>query len=381
METIDQLLYRLSKLDIKIWAEEERLRCNAPKGMLTQDLRAELSARKSEILAFLGSNRLLAPGEHAEVQGQPRIEPVERRGPPPLSFAQQRLWFLDQLEEANRAYTLVGAIQLRGGLNVPLLERCFAQIVQRHEVLRTTFPVVDGQPVQSIAESLEIAIEVVDLRAVPEVDKRKRVDSIVAAQAKRPFDLMQGPLLRLQLLHVGPSPAGAHLFSSNTGDAEHVLIVTLHHIIADGWSFGLLIQEISELYAAALAGERASLAALPIQYADFAHWQRERVQSGALAGQLAYWQRQLKGAPAQLELPTDHARPPVQRFEGLAARFEIEGELLDSLTSIGKRAGASLFMTLYAAFAAFLARYSGQDDLVVGTPIANRNRPEIAFGA
>ena len=289
----------------------------------------------------------------------PPIKPAPRSEPLPLSFAQQRLWFLAQLEGQSAAYSMPAAIHLRGNLQLSALEQALAAIVQRHETLRTTFKVVNGAPVQVIAPTQSLSLSVVELQSFPE--PFTQVERFATAEAQRPFDLTQG-LVRVVLLHLGES---------------HVLLVNMHHIVSDGWSVGIFIRELSVLYTAYCQGSPSPLPALPIQYADFAVWQRRWLSGEVLAQQLHYWKQHLAGAPLLLELPTDRPRPPVQSFRGGTVPLQLDQELTKQLKTLSQQSGATLFMTLLAAFAVLLSRYSNQEDLVIGSPIANRNRHEI----
>ena len=281
----------------------------------------------------------------------------------PPSFAQERLWFFDQLEPASASYRLSMVRRLGGRLDVQALERSLNEIVRRHESLRTTFPAVDGQPVQAVLSSLAVALPVVDLREVPSDEREGQARQMATEELLRPFDLAKGPLLRPMLLSL---------------DAEdHVLVVALHHIVSDGWSMGVLSRELSTLYEAYSAGRPSPLPELPIQYADFAVWQRQWLQGAVLDKQLVYWREQLDGSPALLSLPTDRPRPLIQTYRGARQSLTIPQALSESLKALSIEEGATLFMTLLAALQVLLYRYTGQEDIVVGTPIANRNREEI----
>ncbi|WP_442949188.1 amino acid adenylation domain-containing protein [Nostoc sp.] len=281
----------------------------------------------------------------------------------PLSFAQQRLWFLEQLEPGNPFYNQPAAVRLTGALNLAVLEQSFNEILHRHEVLRTTFSTVEGQPVQVIAPTLALKLPVVDLQKLPDADREKEVLRLATKEAQMPFNLVEGSLLRCTLLRLD--------------EAEYVLLFTMHHIISDGWSKGILIREIATLYKAFSTGEFSPLAELAIQYADFAAWQRKWLQGDVLQSQISYWKKQLEGAPSVLELPTDHPRSAVQTFQGASYSFELSVELSQALKKLSQQQGTTLFMTLLAAFQTLLWRYTGQEDIVVGSPIANRNRAEI----
>ena len=281
----------------------------------------------------------------------------------PLSFAQQRLWFLDQLEPGSSFYNIPAAVRLHGVLNVAALERTLSEVVRRHEVLRTHFMAVDGEPVQVIEAAAPLQLEVLDLSALEEEAREAEVLRLAQLEASRPFDLWRGPLLRVGLLRLGKE--------------EHVALVTMHHIVSDGWSMGVFINEVATLYAAYVRGEESPLEELPIQYADFAHWQRGWLQGEVLAAQLDYWRAELADAPTVIDLPIDKPRPPVQTYRGAYQPLQLSAALSAQLRDLSRRHGATLFMTLLAAFDLLLCRYAGQEQVLVGTPIANRNRSEI----
>ena len=244
--------------------------------------------------------------------GAPPIERRERVGELPLSFAQQRLWFIDQLAPGGTVYNIPLAVRLSGELKVLALEQTLNEIIRRHEVLRTSFAVVDEQPVQVIAPAVSLSLTVQELTSLPEPEREAEVMRLVEAEAHQPFELSQGPLLRVKLWRLSES--------------EHVVLLTMHHIITDGWSLGVLIKEVAALYRAFAAGEPVPLPELPVQYADFALWQRERLQGEELERQLGYWRQQLAEAPALLELPTDRPRPPLQTFNGADEAFTLSAE-------------------------------------------------------
>ncbi|MBW4575234.1 MAG: amino acid adenylation domain-containing protein [Aphanothece sp. CMT-3BRIN-NPC111] len=280
----------------------------------------------------------------------------------PLSFAQQRLWFLDQMEPGNPFYNIPTAVRLKGRLNVVALEQSFNEIIKRHEGLRTTFTTVEGKPVQAIAPSLSLTLPVVDLRDLPQTQQEQKVQLLVTQEAQIPFNLMQGPLLRVRLLQLS--------------HAEYVMLFTTHHIVSDIWSTGVLIREVATLYSGFCAGSPSSLPQLPIQYADFAVWQQQWLSGEVLETQLNYWKQHLNRLP-MLQLPTDRPRPAVATFQGAQQSFVLSKALTEALKALSQREGVTLFMTLLAAFKVLLHRYTGQDDIPVGSPIANRNREEI----
>ena len=296
----------------------------------------------------------------------PQIAPISRQARRPifpLSFAQQRLWFMDQLEAESPLYNEPQAFRISGSLNVGALRQAFEAVVSRHEALRTTFPLVDEHPMQCITEKGSISVPVIDLTGLPETDRESEAQRLVAEEFRRPFDLARGPLLRVNLLCLG--------------DSEHILLLTMHHIITDGWSIGILMQEIAALYEAFSQGTFPLLPDLPIQYADFAVWQREWLKGEALKDQTSYWKKQLGGNFPHMELPTDHPRPAAQTYQGKKKSLVLNNTLYEALKALSQREGVTLFMTLLAAFQTLLHRYTGQDDIIVGSANANRNRLEI----
>ncbi|MFL5358380.1 amino acid adenylation domain-containing protein, partial [Archangium sp.] len=311
------------------------------------------------------ARKLDEPGGRQGSSG-PRVtapSPASRTAERPLSFAQQRLWFLDQLEPGSPVYNIPAALRLSGQLDVEALRRAFEELVRRHESLRTLFVSSDGQPVQRIAPSIFVSLEVLNLQDVPASEREARARELIHQEAQRPFDLAQGPLVRTNLLRLAPE--------------EHVLVLLMHHIISDGWSMGVLVREVAALYAAFASGQQPALPPLPLQYADFASWQREWLQGEVLDSQLAYWKQQLSGAPSHLELPTDKPRPPVQSHRGAQYIFVLPPSLSAALAATSSQHGVSLFMTLLAGFQVLLHRYTGQDDILVGSPIAGRRNTEL----
>ncbi len=275
----------------------------------------------------------------------------------PMSFAQRRLWFLSQLEPESSSYNTAITVRMKGVLDRQAVERSFNDIVMRHEVLRSTFESADGDPVQIIAAQREVHLRVV---SIPKSDDR--VEQAVAAEAQHPFDLARGPLIRLCLFE--------------RHDEEHVLVVTLHHIVCDGWSAQILAREFAACYAARIAGSTASLPPLPIQYADYGEWQRQWLQGAVLERQSAYWKQQLNGDLPVLEIPADRPRAAVQGSSGSRHAFVVPDSVAKELVALSRREGVTLFMTLLAAFQVLLLRYTGIEDVCVGTPVACRTRPE-----
>ncbi|MUG92160.1 amino acid adenylation domain-containing protein [Scytonema sp. UIC 10036] len=278
------------------------------------------------------------------------------------SFAQERLWFLHQLEPKSTFYNISVAVRFTGRLNEVALQQSLCEIVRRHEALRTTFTTVEGQPMQVISPNVNLTTKVIDLRQLSKTHREAKAMNVAAAEAQKPFDLAQGPLLRTTLLQLD--------------EQECVALLTMHHIISDGWSTSVLIREITILYQAFCAGFPVPLKELPIQYADYAHWQREWLQGEVRQRQLTYWQQHLASAPPILELPTDRPRPAVQSFRGAHQSFTLPKNLYTSLVALSHKHEVTLFMTLLAAFQTLMERYTGVEDIVVGSPIANRTRLE-----
>lgn len=286
----------------------------------------------------------------------------EQRTTAPLSFTQQRFWFLDQLEPDLPLYHEWTAVRLCGPLNIAVLEQSINALVHRHETLRTTFVVRDGEPTQIIAPVLNIPLPVIDLRPLPGAARWDEANRLAGKATQQPFDLVHGPLFRVALFQIA--------------EQESILLLTFHHIVIDAWSATVFYRELGALYTAFVQQQPAALAELPVQYADFAVWQREWLQSPAFATQLAYWRQQLADL-TPLQLPIDHPRPHKQTYRGAQQAITFPAALVKALNALSQHAGTSLFMTLLAAFQTLLHRYTGQDDIVIGSPIANRNRPEI----
>ena len=291
------------------------------------------------------------------------ITPRNSVGPSPLSFPQQRLWFLDQLEPGSAFYNLPVALRLTGPIDRPALEGSLNEIVERHEILRTTFRVTNDRPQQIVSPHERTTLNQVDLTGIPENERQQEATKTVLLEAARPFDLSSGPLLRALIVRLS--------------ETDHVLLLAMHHIISDGWSIDLLLSELADAYGALSRGRPHRLPALPIQFADFSTWQREWLQGERLESEVAYWKDALAGAPFVLELPTDRPRPKVKSFRGARHVQSIPEQLTDRLREVSRREGATLFMTLLAAFYVLLFRYTGQRDILVGTPIAGRDREEL----
>jgi acyl carrier protein len=296
------------------------------------------------------------------VARRPPLVRVARNGPLPASFAQERLWFLDQLEPGQSSYNIPSAVRLQGRLDIPALERAFREIVRRHEVLRTRFESREGVPHQVIAPSLEVNLEVDDLSALAEEYRQIEALRRVTAEAGKPFDLARGPLIRTGLVRLG--------------EEEHIVLVTMHHIVSDGWSIGILIREVSALYEAFHKGEPSPLEEPPVQYADYAVWQRGWLEGEALQAQIDYWTSRLAGL-SPLELPTDRPRSAGHDRGGALRTAVLPRAVLEKARGLSQNNGATLYMTLLAVFQVLLYRYSGQDSFGVGSPIAGRTRSEL----
>jgi len=318
---------------------------------------ANLSPRQLERLAHLLARKQ---------DSSPPEQTISRRktaGPAPLSFAQKRMWFLHQLDPASAAFNIPLGMRLRGPLDLKALERSLSEEVRRHESLRTTFDEVDGQPVQIVNEPREWSLPRIDLSGTDVAEREAEMHAFARAEATRPFDLRVGPLLRTTLVQLSPD--------------EHALFVVVQHIIADGWSMAVMMKEIEQLYGAYSRGEKAQLPPLPLQYADYAQWQKDWLASNGFSDQLSYWRTQLAGAPPFLELQSDWERPAVLSHRGTEQILKLDQELAHRTQELAKQSGVTLFTLLLAVFDVLLFRYTGQEDILVGTNIANRNRAAI----
>jgi acyl carrier protein len=284
-----------------------------------------------------------------------------RDQPLPLSFTQRRLWLLDQLNAGRATYNLLSALRLTGTLEVKALEKTLNEVVRRHEVLRTTFQVRDDEPIQIISPPQPMKLSISDLSDA--VDQEAEIKSRALEESRRPFDLSRGPLVRASLLRLG--------------DGEHVLLFVMHHIVSDGWSMGRLVDEVAVLYEAFREGRPSPLTELSVQYADYAVWQRNWLQGEVLEAQSDYWRKQLADSPPTLNLPTDYPRPSAQSYRGANQWFHLPESLTAELKRLCKQEGVTLFMLLLAAWQTLLHRYTGQDDILVGSPIANRRHAEF----
>jgi amino acid adenylation domain-containing protein len=354
VKTVEILLSELRQLNVKVWAESGSLRYRAAKGVLTPDLLRQLQEQKAEILSFLSQTE--------SSLGFPlkQIKPVERTTYLPLSFGQQRFWFLEQLERANAAYNLARVFRLEGRLDATVLEQAISSIIARHEILRTRFKVIDGTPVQIIAPNTLFTIPVFDLHELPETIRATEAQRTITETQTRPFDFTGESLLRVVLIRLNRE--------------THLLQVVMHHIISDDWSVQVFFKELSVFYQGLLTGTHAPLPDLAIQYADYAHWQRQQLDEETIAKQLNYWQQHLAGAPSVLELPTDRRRSSTQTFLPGVVPFCLSADLTQKLKRL--TGNSTLFITLLTAFATLISRYSCVEDIVVGTAVANRHPVE-----
>ncbi|WP_147094751.1 condensation domain-containing protein, partial [Myxococcus fulvus] len=299
-----------------------------------------------------------------DAPAQQAITPNTSRGNQvALSSAQRRLWFLDRLEPGQAQYNVPVFVRLQGSLDERALRAALNQLLRRHESLRTCFTVQKDEPLQLIAEELSLDLQVVDLGGLSEVEREQRIRDLATEESRKPFDLSQAPLVRATLLRVAPE--------------DHVLLLAMHHIVSDGWSMSVFFFELGAIYSALRLDTAPTLPPLKLQYADFALWHNEWLRSDAFREQLEYWKKQLAGAPPLLTLPTDRPRLPVKRNQGQAARFSIPLDPVNALKKLGREERTTLFMTVLGLFNVLMSRYAGQTDVCVGTPIANRNRPEL----
>jgi amino acid adenylation domain-containing protein len=357
MKTLDELLSELRQRDVKLWLEGERLRYRAAKDSLTPELLAELKTQKAEIINFL---RQITTAANSQI---PPIVACERNGNLPLSFGQQRIWFLHQFEPNSSSNNMPVVVRFTGNLNVAVLEESLREVVRRHEVLRTTFPAVNGKPTQVIATDVSLTLPIIDLRQVPDQQREAEAHLLATKEAHQPFDLANGPILRLLLLRLT--------------DREHLLIWNMHCIVCDGASSDLFYQDFTTIYKALSAGKASPLTPLPVQYADFTNWQYQWLQGEVLESQVNYWKQKLEGNLPIIELPYDHPRPHgVQTYRGDRAALLLSKTLNHALTDLSQKWGVTLFMTLLTVFELLLYRYSGQEDLLISFASASRGQVE-----
>lgn len=346
--TITQLLTELGRLGVTFSVAGDRLQCSAPMGVLSPAVRAELALRKPEILSHL--------------RAAPAVVPVARDAGLPLAYAQQRLWVLHRLDPESPFYNCPISLRIRGPIDRASLEGALQAIVRRHEALRTRFVEGDGGPLQIVSAGAGFRLSLGDLRGLPAGSREEALAAALNQEARRPFDLSRDLLLRALLLPLD--------------DGDCAVLFTLHHIACDGWSMTLLLRELSLAYGALSARRQPCLPELPVQCADFAAWQRAWLSGERLQEQLRYWVERLAGAPPLLRL-SRHPRRPVQRFRGASESRLLPLPLAEEIKALGRQEGASLFMTLLAAFKALLHGYTGVCDLCIGSPIAGRNRAEV----
>jgi aspartate racemase len=354
--TTAEFLSRMRSLDVRFSIEGGRLRYSAPPGVVTSDLREEILLRKSEILQFFN--------EAALAKKDRPIKPTSREVDLPLSFAQQRLWLLNQLEPGSSAYNIPFFFDLKGDLHVDVLEQSLTEILCRHEVLRTHYAQSNDGPIQRISPAEPLRIPLLDLTSLPETAQREEATRLAFTDATKPFDLEKvEPMLRANLLR----------FARN----HYVLLLNVHHIAFDGWSLGVLVTELNSIYAAFLQRKKSPLPELPVQYADYTVWQHDSIRENDFEAQWQYWRQVLRGPLPILELPADYPRPAIQSHKGGDVSFNFSKELSCALHAVSKREELTIFVVLLTAFKILLLRYSGQDDILVGTPVAHRNRTEI----
>ena len=357
MKTLTELLDRLRVLKIAIWLEDDKLRYRAPNGVMTPELLDRLKAQKPEIIDFLQQLRRDANSS------RPPLIPIDRDRPIPLSFAQQRFWLLHQFEPTSSANNMPVVLHLTGKLDILAWERSLTEIVRRHEILRTTFPLVDGQPHQAIAQNVTVTLPIADLRHLPADLRDKAALEVATTVARQPFNFDSELMLHVKLIQLQ--------------DEEYLFIWCLHCITGDGSSSDIFYRELTTIYAAFSQGKPSPLPELPIQYADFAQWQRSWLQGEVLESQLQYWKQQLSGSLTAIPLPTDFDRPPVQTYRGDRCPRMFSNRLHGELVDLAHRSGASLFMILLAAFETLLYRYSGREDLLISFTNAGRDRLEL----
>ena len=355
--TLIELLTELRSRKIKLQVKDGKLSYSAPKGMLTDELKMHVIENKDEILSFLDveTTRKQLSAE--------KIEKISRDGDLVLSFSQERLWFIDQFEPGNVVYNIPSAVPWKGPIDFHVLKKSVNEIVRRHETLRTSFIVKNRQPVQIIAPPGDIDMPVIDLSRMGEVEKRRESQRLTDEETRLPFDLSEGNLFRMKILRLE--------------SAYHILLITFHHIIADGWSIGVFFNELSALYQAFGAGRESPLGELPFQYADYAHWQRNYLSGSLFDEQISYWKNQLREMPFLLKLPIDKKRPLIQTYNGAMESFTLNEAVALRCKQMALDEGVTLFMLLLSFYTILLMKYTGQEDIVIGSPIANRNRSEI----
>jgi amino acid adenylation domain-containing protein len=360
-ESVGAFLDRLRRSDIHLFVDGvldgAKLRVNVPKGAVTEELKAAIGARRDELIEALQSGAAGSGGASAT------LKPVPRVGPLPVSSAQQRLWFLDRMDPGQSHYNIGSSVRLRGPLDAGVLGRALDELVRRHESLRTAIGERNGAPDVQIFESARLALEKVDISHLPLAQAELDASGRAGQRLRAPFDVARGPLAACLLVRIAPD--------------NHVFTMAFHHIVADGWSMLTVLRELFEFYDALATGRAPALAPLPVQYVDYAAWERDRLHGGQLGPNLAYWKQALAGAPALLELPGDRSRPAAQSFRGHRIYRSLDQGLVETLKQLSRQHEATLYMTLLAAFKILMHRYSGQEDIVVGSPLGNRDLPAL----
>jgi amino acid adenylation domain-containing protein/FkbM family methyltransferase len=357
MNTVEFINYLLS-LNIKLSVQGDRLDCHAPPRIMTKEIQTEIKERKQEII------EILAMVNQAKQPSFQKIKPISRKKQEfSLSFAQERLWFINQLEGTNSIYNFTKILELEGLLNTEVLKKAIAHLFQRHESLRTNFKNKEGKPIQIIHAQVDFSLPIINLEKLYIEEQEEKIEKIIQQEKEYCFNLEKDRLAKFCLLRISRE--------------KHILIISMHHIITDGWSMGILNQELSHLYQAYSDNLTPNLEPLTIQYIDFAVWQREFFKGKKLDKQVSYWQKRLAGIPQLIDLPLDKPRPPIQTFAGETKRFNLNQEITQKLKILAQNNKTTLYITLLTAFAILLNRYTHQSDLVIGSPIANRNRKEI----
>jgi Condensation domain/TubC N-terminal docking domain len=353
--TSHELLVHVRDRGARVSLQDGRVRVTAPRDSLEEELWQALARQKEELRQLLE--------RELRAEQRPVLKPQDRPGNLPLSFAQRRLWIIDRLKGGSAEYNLPDALRLHGELRHDVLARTINTIVQRHESLRTRFAEVNGEPMQIIDPALPIYIPVEDLSGLDDAARQVSIRAAMVQEWQTPFNLEIGPLLRVRILKLAPD--------------DHILLRTFHHIVSDGWSTGVFNSELISLYEAFLEGHESPLPTLAVQYPDFTLWQRSCLAGESLERGLEYWRQQLSGIPQELELSFDRPRPPKQTYSADVSSMRLSNEQVSALNRIGNASQATLYMILLAAYAVLLHRYSGERDIVIGSPVANRQEPQL----
>jgi len=354
--SLNELLKKLNRLNVKIWVEENQLRYKAAKGVLIPELKNEIISHKDEIIGFFKKANI------GKITISSPIAPQNPKEKYALSISQQRLWFLYQLEPENPFYNLRDYFRLEGEFNLGVFQQAMEAMVERHTSLRTTFIVEKGTPYQVISKNTRLEIPLIDLTQYSAEKREKEAKRLTEEEAHKPFDLAKDLPLRVSILKLSQE--------------DHVLLFTTHHIVSDEWSLGIFFKELISLYNAFLKGEKNPLKSLKLQYTDYTLWQRKQLEGEVLETQEKYWKDQFKGEIPILNLPTDKSRPKKMTHRGAGEDFKLTKELTEKLKRLSQENNATLFMTLLASFNLLLSRYSHQEDIVIGSPIANRHHQD-----